>query len=273
MITHKPFIRRSGFTLIELLAAMSVLVLIVLMMARMFTETTNIWSLGTKRIYESQEGRVVMDFLAKEMTQAIGDGLISFRIHSEPGADSLSVSAYGEQTDSVCFVAPTRTPPYSEMLRACPAFIYYVANMRDDKGVVMPNRYALVRRRKTGSTHTSSTGNDTLPDNAYRRKDWWLPALWSYQPVEVIAENVVGFEVWAYSEQMGDYAYSYDSTQQGDALPLWADIYLEMLDEPNAIRVAELWNANQGAAVDYLERHARRYTTRIYFPNREGYTR
>lgn len=265
---------RSGFTLIELLTAMGILVVIVLMMSRVFVETTNAWNAGTRRISEAQEARVIMDFLSREIALTLGDDIISFRIHSESGPLNLSAPVYGWETDSICFVAPTRTPrvPASyEMRRAAPHFIYFVDNMRDENNQVLDHRYRLARVRKTESTHNTPQNR---ADSAHGRRDWWRPELWSSQlgNVETIAENVAGFEVWAYSRNEDRYIFNYDSTTEGE-LPLWVDIYLLMLDETTSKQAAALWAVNQTEARAFVERNARRYASRIHFANREGYTR
>jgi prepilin-type N-terminal cleavage/methylation domain-containing protein len=269
---------RGGFTLIEILAAMGILVLIILLLSRLFTESTRIWSSGTARVYQSQEGRVVMDFLVKEVSQAIGDDVVSFKIHSASGTDNFSVPAYGLESDSICFVGPTRTPPVRNMLRACPHAVYFVANMLDENEDVIPNRFRLARVRKTGSVHSS---DQNLQNSAHGRPDWWRRTLWSFElsrpaRIETVAENIAGFEVWAYSEDTGAYVFDYDSTTQDNKLPLWVDIYLEMLDEKAAIQLADIMAGSptlSAEAADFMDRNMRRYTARIHFRNREGYSR
>lgn len=287
-------IRNRGFTLIELLVSMGILAIIVLMMARVFTETSNAWSTGTKRVYEAQEGRVIMDFLVQEMSQAIADDLVSFKIHSTPNppnSDSLSVSAYGLESDSICFVAATRPPPYSTMLRAVPHYMYFVDYMTDFDGNPMDEshpegpRYRLARLRKTAATHSSP---ENLARSAYQNPEWWKPNLWrepilpfATQNRETIAENVAGFEVWAAKGSLIEqgemnpdvyFIEGYDSVDEGEP-PLWVDIYLMLLGEPEAIRAADLWRNTHPDREDFVDRSTRRYSARIYFRNREGYSR
>jgi prepilin-type N-terminal cleavage/methylation domain-containing protein len=280
---------RSGFTLLELLAAMGILVVIVLLMARIYADASTAWTRGTKRVYESQEGRAIMDFLSQEMSQIIADDVVSFRSHSTPGPDSMSVQTYGLDTDSVCFVAATRPPPYSSMRRSTPQFIYYVDFMEDpvtrerlDENHPEGPRYALYRIRKTASTHSSV---DNLAEGAHQNPRWWDPQYWdaqiNFRQWEVIAENVAGFEVWCAKGSVLEagntdpndyYRFNYASVTEGEP-PIWIDVYLMLLGEAEAIQAAALWRENNPTAEDFIDRNTRRYTTRIYLRNREGYTR
>ncbi len=282
--------QRCGFTLVELMVSMGILVVIMLMMARVFTDASAAWRAGTRRAYEAQSGRVIMDFIKQELSQAIADDLVSFRIHSEPGPLSLSVWAYPHpdypesSTDSICFVAATRPPPYGAMRRAVPHYIYYVDYMLDidgqrmDEGHPEGPRYALMRTRKTGTTHNTQAN---LENSAYRNPQWWQPDHWVGQTREIIAENVSGFEVWAAKGSLIEagvrdpdtyYIWNYDSVEEGEP-PLWVDIYLMLMDEPAAIQAAALWRANDPDRREFVNRNTRRYSARIYFRNREGYTR
>jgi prepilin-type N-terminal cleavage/methylation domain-containing protein len=273
---------KLGFTLLEVMVSVSILVLIVLMMATFFTQASNAWERGTKRSQEAQIGRVVMDFLMQDLSQVIADDLISFKTHSAPGPLSLSVSAYGLDSDSICFVAATRPPPYG-MLRAAPHFIYYVGYMKDLDGADMNEshpegpRYALMRTRKTGAVHSAAG----LPNSAHRNPEWWRPQYWTGQPRELVVENISGFEVWAAKGSVIEagemnpdifYIENYDSVEEGEP-PLWVDIYLMIMSENDAIRAADLWRANHPDRAEFVELHSRRYTTRVYFRNREGYAR
>jgi prepilin-type N-terminal cleavage/methylation domain-containing protein len=295
-----------GFTLLELLAAMGILVIIVLMMARIFADTTRMWNLGTKRIAETQEARVVIDFLAREIGMAIADELVSFKIHSETSTSNMSVRAYGDDTDSICFVTTPRTPP-SISRRSGNQHIYYVDYMRDptnatvviNEGHPEGPRYQLLRRTLTeamvsfaGRTVSNDDPELDLPSSlrnlgvmntAYRRKDWWLPALMSFSPGQVVLDNVVAFEIWAEPEHYpSDMGYNFDSTyvpnppvrdEDGNprplGAPLWIDLYLEVIGEQESAKLGELWRQNHPDFAAFREENVRRYSTRIYFRNRE----
>lgn len=262
--------KTGGFTVIELLAAMTVLIFVVLMMTRVFTETTGIWSRGAKNIQSAVEGRVIMDFIVKEMTQAIADDVVTFKLNSG-GSDSrplYGVNAYGAESDEVCFVAMVRSGD-DYYRRTSNQFVYYIAPMQDENDNDIPNRYRLVRTRRTNSMF-NNPGN--IANSAYGNRGWWRRmSPEAGMPIETIAENVAGFEVWAWSEAANQYEFGYNSADAANEnlLPLWVDIYLELMSEDDAIRAAILWDANPQQGAEYVSRAVKRYTTRVFFPNRE----
>jgi prepilin-type N-terminal cleavage/methylation domain-containing protein len=256
---------RSGYTLLELLAGMAILVVIVLMLTRIFAETMSAWDQGTRRVSQAQEARVVMDFLTQGISSALGDDKVSFRVFA-PGGFGPSENPHGYPSSAVAFIAPTRTPPYSStMRRATPHYVYFVDQMLDDSNAPMDGRYRLVRVRRTETTHDTAGNRST---SAFRDPQWWSPGNWGtgIQPAEreVVAENVAGFAVRAYTAS-GGYVADYDSMDQG-SLPLWVDISLGMMDEATALRVAETGDQ------ELIQRSVRWYGTRVFFRNREGVT-
>jgi prepilin-type N-terminal cleavage/methylation domain-containing protein len=284
-VAGKLYIRdhiRGGFTLLELLAAMAILSLLVLLMSRIFAEASGMWSLSSKRISSASEGRVIMDFLVREMSMAIADEVISFKLNSDNDA-LYSVETYGAGSDEVCFVAMVR-PVDGSFRRTANQFVYFVSPMVDEDRSIMTNRYRLVRTRATRTMFGVGGRPPRLlrAENAYGRPgttehiNWWRNAM---QPdlletgagrnLETIAENVAAFEVWAWSEKQDRYVFSYNSAEEDNMLPLWVDIYLELLGEGDAARAAELWVIDEQRARAFVEANAQRYTARVYFPNRE----
>lgn len=269
---------RHGFTLIELLASMSILVLIVMLMSRIYAETTNMWQLGSRRVIAAAEGRVIMDFLVRELTMAIADEHVTFRTVS-PGSDGQShvygAETYGAEADEIFFVGMVRRGHTSSYRRTGNQFCYFVTEMVDEDDNIMPYRYRLVRTRKTRSMYRTQSNRE---ESAYMQPDWWnfqVPSLPHFNltgphAVETIAENIAAFEIWAWSEQADNYQANYRSRNEDDLLPVWADIYVELLGEEDAIRAAELWQ--QGDTPEarlFVDNQARRYMARVFFTNRE----
>jgi type II secretory pathway pseudopilin PulG len=62
---------RKAFTLIELLIAMSILMMIVLMVSRLFQQIQTTWVRGAKRAELNMTGRSVADYIARELSQAV----------------------------------------------------------------------------------------------------------------------------------------------------------------------------------------------------------
>jgi prepilin-type N-terminal cleavage/methylation domain-containing protein len=277
--------RIAGFTLIELLAAMSVLVLITLMMARVYTDTTRMWELGTRRVTSAAEGRAVMDFLVRELAMAIADDVVAFRTVS-PGVDGetfiYGTETYGAEADEIFFVGMVRRGNTGSYRRTANQFAYFVTEMLDENDDILPYRYRLVRTRKT-STVFSRDEHRVL--SAYGTNEWWKFQLPNYENIiqlpsvppaerlydmETIAENVAAFEIWSYSERAGEYVSNYRSVREGNRLPIWVDIYLEMLSEADAIRAADLFESGVDAeARAFVDNQARRYMARVFFANRE----
>lgn len=265
--------RLSGFTLIELLAAMGILTILVLLMARVFTETTNMWTTGTQRSSSAAEARVIMDFLVREFSMAIADDVVSFKLNSDQDA-IYGVYSYGAGSDELAFVGMVRTGD-SYYKRTANQFVYFVAPMVDENREEIPNRYRLVRTRRTRSMFDREVRRAA---GAYVDPEWWrdMPPDWTEDrgfegrlALETIAENVAAFEIWAWSEQDDDYVFSYDSQDENDLLPLWVDIYLELLGEDQAIQAAALWETDEQRAREFVEASAQRYTARVYFPHRD----
>lgn len=270
--------KENGFTIIELLASMAILIFIVLMMTRLFADATTIWSLGAKRITTATEGRAIMDFIVTEMTQAMADEVLTFKINSGASTEPplYGVSAYGAESDELTFVGAVQAGN-SYNKRNVDQFSYFIAPMLDENENEMTNRYRLARTRRTTSMFTTA---DNRSKAAYRNEDWWQNNMQpntgffeeadnTGQGCETIAENVSAFEIWTYSEKTDGYEPSYYSRNHDDLLPLWADVYLEILGEEDAERASILWEQDQQLALEYIARTTKRFTTRVFFPNRE----
>jgi prepilin-type N-terminal cleavage/methylation domain-containing protein len=270
--SSKAWLQR-GFTLVELLAAMAIVTLLVLLMARIFTESTNMWSFGTRRITGAAEARVIMDYLVREMSMAIADEVITFKLNSDQDA-LYGVYSYGAGSDEVAFVAMVRAGD-TYFRRTANQFVYFIAPMVDENIDPIPNRYRLVRTRRTQSMFNNERNRDR---GAYNNPEWWrdMPPDWTenrgpqgFLALETIAENVAAFEVWAWSANGNDYRFSYNSADEGNMLPLWVDIYLELLGEDQAVQAAALWSIDEQRSREFVEANAQRYTARVYFPNRD----
>jgi type II secretory pathway pseudopilin PulG len=78
-----------GFTLIELLVAMGILMMIVLMMANIFKQSTIAWESGTRQAEAGLEARAVIGMIQHELSQAVGG----------PGHPFTLVTANGRTED------------------------------------------------------------------------------------------------------------------------------------------------------------------------------
>ncbi len=67
----------AGFTLLEVLVAMGILMMIVMMMATLFSQSTTAWDRGISGAKMSLKGRAVMRMIQHEFAQAVADGGIT----------------------------------------------------------------------------------------------------------------------------------------------------------------------------------------------------
>jgi prepilin-type N-terminal cleavage/methylation domain-containing protein len=68
----------GGFTLLELLAAMAVLAVMIVMLFAAFSQASHAWLLGESRVETFGQARAALDFMAKELSQAIVTSNITF---------------------------------------------------------------------------------------------------------------------------------------------------------------------------------------------------
>ena len=65
---------KPGFTLIELLVAMAILMIIVLMLANLFQQSTRAWSTGMHETNLGVEARAVVNMIQRDLSMALPDG-------------------------------------------------------------------------------------------------------------------------------------------------------------------------------------------------------
>jgi prepilin-type N-terminal cleavage/methylation domain-containing protein len=95
----------AGFTLIELLAAMTILLIIVMIVAQLFQQARVMWDTGMRRSEMNMEGRAVADFMAQELSMAVrGSNYPNF---SATGA-SAEFHMLGDATNSTRAVRTVR---------------------------------------------------------------------------------------------------------------------------------------------------------------------
>jgi prepilin-type N-terminal cleavage/methylation domain-containing protein len=94
---------RAGFTLIEIIVAMTILVVIMVIMAQLFHQSSVAWDGGLRQVEMSMEGRSALNLMAGELSHALADDLlrcsiggpggeIQFYTTVEPDATNRSVS-------------------------------------------------------------------------------------------------------------------------------------------------------------------------------------
>ncbi len=267
-----PVRARAGFTLIEMLAAVVVLLLIVLAMGRIYASSTKVYQETMKQAERDAAARAVMDFLSREISQALFDNASSstnalltmrYRANTTPnnfgleGADEIWLLTANNLTG-------INRPPRESVMR-----VYFVGNYSGltDAPPNPQYRFALWQNFvnvSTNASHPYASGVTGLnwPESGVLTRARQYPLL----------ENVRTFEIFAYADAAGRRVFEWDSR---DPQPLFCmDIYLETLSEADAIRAAQLaatLGPNNTRTIEFVESVVRRHYQRIYFPNKFSY--
>jgi prepilin-type N-terminal cleavage/methylation domain-containing protein len=255
-----------GFTLIELMAGMAILSVLVLLLARFFDVSTTAYDLGTRQASNNNNGRAVLDFIAKELSTAAADEHLTFRLERNV-AQTYNVDD-DENSERIYFVSLGNEPGPNE--RSGIQVVYYLALMKDTEDFDIPSRYRLMRSVRSDIRTASYEAYQWNGNSGIDWTDDGYPLTGS----SVIAENVSAFQIWAYPTatslaQQGDYR----SPKFGNRLPAWVDIYLEVLDEADAVKVATVHDNSRAEGEVLSRRLGAGYLTRVYFSNRDGYGR
>ncbi len=260
---------RGGFTLIELMAAMAILVIITLFVGRIFSDSSKMWKLGTRRVTQSLDGRAVIDFMVREMSSAIADGTLVLAHHMN------ATNVLGMDSDFIYFVTADQQAraAYGDTYREVKMVSYHIKPMQGATNNAMANRFCIVR---DGRNRFNS--NDF---QAYTNKNWWQLSFMTGSGTfsgdhVVLAENVRTMEFWMY-DQNGNLVDAPQYTTQGgktlylsnvQGTPGYIEIYIELLGEDDAIKAALLTGQE---AIDFADRASRRYVGRVYLNNGRGY--
>jgi prepilin-type N-terminal cleavage/methylation domain-containing protein len=269
-MSTSPTLRRSaGFTLLEILAAVSVLAIIVLFMANIFSNSSRVWKLGNKRIESNNAGRAAIEYIAREISTAYVDGNFEMRLFS----DKDTIYPGGDKSDRIAFMSGTTTPQYSsnlsyKIIRQIKQCMFAVVGSNNGP-------YTLVQKVfQTPTEITQASQNTTWPDDISAAVDSGAATMNS---LSVVAENVrnVEFFVYVMDPTSGKPALVSDYKSWAPppgftniVMPLYVDVYLEVLGEEDAIKAANGLNKPED-----LRRMTRRYFTRAYLPNAQGAAR
>jgi prepilin-type N-terminal cleavage/methylation domain-containing protein len=243
---------RAAFTLIELLAAMTILTIMVLLISRLFADSTRLWKVGTKRIESNTDGRAVVDFMVRELSAALCDGVngpLGLKL------DSDFREAHGMDPDRIFFCSSAQTSERrsSGDYRQVSQVVYDLDEMKNaNNSGDLDGRYRVVRYgvEKLGSSFTCYNPGG-FPQGSVSYSSWNNMTL---------AENVRTLEFWVYdTNQTGVSIADYDSSVHGR--PSYIEVYLELLGQDDAIKASLLPAAAQE---EFCNRVARRYVGRAY---------
>ena len=177
--------KRRAFTLVEVLASMAVLMILTLALTRMFISATDITSRGMTTIARNSVGETAMESILQDLDCMV----VNERVACCKIADTVEgrfdtiyfIGTYGDNDDDM---------PYEY-------FNYFVStNIVTNALGAVYKRFDLVKSRVVMAVGAKNKFYALLPDD----KEWWnlfdKELSLSEQDHEVLAENVVGFEVY-----------------------------------------------------------------------------
>lgn len=241
---------RSAFSLIELLSSVAILMIIVGMMSMVFTESDRSWNIGTSRADNNSAGRAALHMIAHDLQYAITDSNITFRIRPDR---TPSVVSYGFANDEINFVS-LQHDSSGGTNRTAREIIYAILEDTNRLGTFQLQRYIdggnEIEADYSNHSYILNTWYDTYPSTS-----------------AFLIDNVAGLAFF-----LPDGSRNYDSAiaANSNRVPEYVDVYLEILNERDAERARGM-PANSTVQKDFVDRSARRYTTRVYFHNRQGY--
>jgi hypothetical protein len=185
--------KRSAFTLVEVLASMAVLMILTLALTRMFISASDITARGMTSIARNSVGETAMDSILSDLDcMVVNERIACCKIADtvEDRFDTIYfVGTFGDNDDDM---------PYEY-------FNYFVSTniVTNSLGAVY-KRFDLVKSRVVMAVGATNEFYALYSDD----KEWWHPfnekLTLNTQDHEVLAENVVGFEVYCQDWSTGE---------------------------------------------------------------------
>ncbi len=218
----------SAFSLVEMLVATAILSFLLLILISLTSQSSQVWSTGTKQGEHRQKARSTLDFIGREMRLATvavdGGGSLRFVIYNQtnPGISTLNPHA-------VFWLAPVATETSMGDLAEVGYFIRWDTELKQSN----------LCRMLVNPSDTAHYLIYTSPEN------WITDALLlqvapgtkasGYQGL--FLENVLGLWVKAYRADGTDYGTDSSSSSNRNKLPAYVDISLVFLDSMTAKRL------------------------------------
>jgi hypothetical protein len=245
---------RSGMSLIAVLAVLAVLTVLVMVCARLLSHADNVWSLGSGELRLGVSGRTALQRIAHDLEHAIADTNLNLTFVIRPDTEVLS---YGAANSEVGMLSLQHDA--ADGTRAVREVRYWVAAVSNAGGDAI-ERYDLIR-------------SEVAATNAYSDPSWYAAGRPACDPA-VVAENVALFRLQAGTGPEPPLDPAYNSESHGRRLPRYVDVLLELLPDRETRQARTLSRPGAlpaGEFAAWLDRRVRRFTTRVAFPNREGY--
>ncbi len=233
---------RQAFTLVELLVSMAILGLIVVLMGNVFSNSSKACKNGFKHSDQNLNGRVIIDYLARELKQSVADGKLTLTI--KPG----DVSPYNTTglSDDITFATFGGNRREVKLVR------YYLRKGSKPIGGVPVDSYQLMRVVNTNSVNDAyKNGMGIISDG----------------PAQ-ISRNMTGFAVVLGKKNAGKIEMVRGWNE--DDLPLFADIYMGIMGDSDLVE-AMLTSGASTSATNFIHSREMVFMKRVYFRNRRGY--
>ncbi|MCF7838463.1 MAG: prepilin-type N-terminal cleavage/methylation domain-containing protein [Candidatus Marinimicrobia bacterium] len=258
-----------GFTLVEVLAAMTILAMLVVFIGQIFVQATNAWQRGTRQVESDGGARNFLNAVAQRLSMAAADEILPFYL------DNNGLQTYGRWSSRLGFVhvgdAQEWVSSGSRYYTSVEEMIYYIGQRRPLPGAAneIPNVFEIRYMQQREATKVECYTNATTSVawfNAFSPPSGVTGGNFTFG-----LENVARFQVFAH-----DGATQFDTylskPNQGNRLPLWVDIYLEILSNADATTAKIFADAGNNARLqEFIQQRAKRYSRRVYFQNRNGY--
>lgn len=263
---------------------MTILVLVVLMLTRLYTEAAQSIRTGKRNTERNMTARAVMDFMARELSMA------SWDFGSDPTENFLGMAYFPDTTpdvfglngaDEIAFITLNKKDLLEGASdgekRSAYQVRYFVQNMAglDNEPENADFRFALWR--DTYQPQAAASGSRP-PGVYFDTTDTYLKwmgatrdSLTRKSRTGMLIDNVRTFEVFAYLDPQGTSSYGWNSWS-GDKLA-FLDIYLETMDDQDAAQAAFLADKlgpGDPTVVEFVERAVKRNYRRIYLPNQRA---
>ena len=237
-----------GFSLVEVLAAMTVLAIMVVLVARLFADSSAAWQTGMSRAENNLNGRASVEFMAREISQMLADDRISMVVQNNNRTDLYGAT----HSDTIAFATLNHYAEYrsSNPYRDVQQVIYYPEGMTDGRFII--KRHVVENERQSSFA-------------CYQNRNWWQGMPQTGE--QAFGENTAQLKFYCFNTN-GAYVANFDSRTHGP--PLWIDILLQVTDTRHGYRAQVL---NGGTRTEYINRNSQVFMTRVYIHNRNGYAK
>ena len=227
----------KAFTLIEVLVSTAILMVIVLVVTNLFDQASRNWNTGVDNAELNNAARAAIDLMTRELESAVAGPIDSDQLRDATDF-MFNIENFGQ---IIKFISMVQTPDGANSRRAVRGVKYFL------------------------SPSLSNTLMRAILTDAF---DGYANTNMSFSGGDPMAERVLDF----YMEPFDDNGNPWNIPWTTNRLPAYLDIHLMMVSREAYEIYAEMSVAKGGTLQrEYLTNNARIFSTRVYFPNRNGY--